>query len=84
MGNPEWAGEEIFKDRFIRGEYADALWPLMAEWTKDRNKQELFMAAQAKRIPLAPMNRPSDVYADEPSARAQLLRTATHARRPHD
>ncbi|HEV3112445.1 MAG TPA: CoA transferase [Candidatus Binataceae bacterium] len=64
MGNPEWANEEIFKDRFIRGKYADALWPLMAEWTKDWNKQELFMAAQARRIPLAPMNRPSDVYAD--------------------
>ena len=64
MGNPEWAKEEIFKDRFIRGEYADALWPLMAEWTQTWKKQELFMAAQAKRIPLAPMNRPSDVYAD--------------------
>ena len=64
MGNPEWAGEEIFKDRFIRGKYADALWPLMAEWTRDWNKQELFMAGQARRVPLAPMNRPSDVYAD--------------------
>jgi crotonobetainyl-CoA:carnitine CoA-transferase CaiB-like acyl-CoA transferase len=64
MGNPEWAKEEIFKDRFTRGEYAEALWPLVAEWTKDWNKQELFMAGQARRIPLAPMNRPSDVYAD--------------------
>ena len=65
MGNPEWAGEEIFKDRFERGEYAEALWPLLEPWTRDRKKQELFMTAQAKRIPVAPMNRPSDVYADE-------------------
>jgi crotonobetainyl-CoA:carnitine CoA-transferase CaiB-like acyl-CoA transferase len=64
MGNPEWAGEEIFKDRFIRGKYADALWPLMAEFTRNWNKQELFMAGEARRIPLAPMNRCSDVYAD--------------------
>jgi crotonobetainyl-CoA:carnitine CoA-transferase CaiB-like acyl-CoA transferase len=64
MGNPPWASEEIFKDRFTRGEYADALWPLMAEWTRNWKKQELFMAGQAKRIPLAPMNRSSDVYAD--------------------
>jgi len=64
MGNPEWANEEIFKDRFTRGEYAEALWPLVAEWTKDWNKQELFMAGQARRIPLAPMNRSSDVYSD--------------------
>jgi crotonobetainyl-CoA:carnitine CoA-transferase CaiB-like acyl-CoA transferase len=64
MGNPEWAGEEIFKDRFIRGTYADALWPLMAEFTRNWNKQELFMAGEARRIPLAPMNRSSDVYAD--------------------
>jgi crotonobetainyl-CoA:carnitine CoA-transferase CaiB-like acyl-CoA transferase len=64
MGNPEWAKEEIFKDRFTRGEFAEALWPLMAEWTRNWKKQELFMAAQARRIPLAPMNRSSDVYAD--------------------
>jgi crotonobetainyl-CoA:carnitine CoA-transferase CaiB-like acyl-CoA transferase len=64
MGNPQWANEEIFKDRFVRGKYADALWPLIAEFTQNWNKQELFIAGQAKRIPLAPMNRPSDVYAD--------------------
>lgn len=64
MGSPEWTKEEIFKDRFIRGQYADALWPLMAEFTKNWKKQELFIAGQAKRVPLAPMNRPSDVYAD--------------------
>jgi crotonobetainyl-CoA:carnitine CoA-transferase CaiB-like acyl-CoA transferase len=64
MGNPDWANEEIFKGRFVRGRHAEALWPLMAEWTKDWNKQELFMAGQARRIPLAPMNLPSDVYAD--------------------
>src|SRR5579871_471675 len=64
MGNPDWAREEIFKDRFMRGQNADALWPLMAEFTQNWNKQELFMAGQARRIPLAPMNRCSDVYAD--------------------
>jgi crotonobetainyl-CoA:carnitine CoA-transferase CaiB-like acyl-CoA transferase len=64
MGNPSWANEEIFKGRFVRGKYAEGLWPLMAEWTKDWNKQELFMTGQARRIPLAPMNLPSDVYAD--------------------
>jgi crotonobetainyl-CoA:carnitine CoA-transferase CaiB-like acyl-CoA transferase len=64
MGNPDWANEEIFKDRFERGKHAEALWPLMAEWTQNWNKQDLFIAGQAKRIPLAPMNAPSDVYAD--------------------
>ncbi len=64
MGYPKWAKEEIFKDRFARGEFVDALWPLMAEWTRTWKKQEFFVAGQAKRIPMAPMNRPSDVYGD--------------------
>ena len=33
LGNPEWAREEIFKDRYLRGANADALEPMLSELT---------------------------------------------------
>ena len=85
MGNPEWAREEIFKDRFTarrvcRSAVADDLSPGPANW----KKQDLFMAAQAKRIPVAPMNRPSDVYADAQLRARNFFASVTHARWPRD
>ncbi len=54
MGNPEWASNELFKDRFSRAAYLDALLPLLTEWTMQFTKEELFRMAQAGRVPLAP------------------------------
>ena len=64
MGNPEWTQEEIFKDRFSRGANSDALEPLLADWTRNWKMLDLYLAAQAKHIPVAPVNRASDVYSD--------------------
>ncbi len=70
LGNPEWAREEVFKDRYAarrqrRRAGADAL-RADREW----KTADLYHAAQAKRIPVAPVNRASDVYAD-PQLRAR-------------
>jgi crotonobetainyl-CoA:carnitine CoA-transferase CaiB-like acyl-CoA transferase len=54
MGNPEWAKNELFKDRFSRANYIDALAPLLTEWTMQYTKEEVFRMAQAGRVPLAP------------------------------
>jgi len=64
MGNPEWTQEEIFKDRFLRGANCDALEPLLADWTRNWKMRDLYLAAQARHIPVAPVNRASDVYSD--------------------
>ena len=64
MGHPEWAHEELFKDRFARGRNLDALTLLMGEWVKDWKVNDLFHTAQKHRIPAAPVNRLADVYAD--------------------
>jgi crotonobetainyl-CoA:carnitine CoA-transferase CaiB-like acyl-CoA transferase len=64
MGNPEWTQEEIFKDRLLRGANCDALEPLLAEWTRNWKMLDLYLAAQAKHVPVAPVNRASDVYSD--------------------
>jgi crotonobetainyl-CoA:carnitine CoA-transferase CaiB-like acyl-CoA transferase len=65
MGNPEWAREEIFKDRLSRGRNNDALKIFFEEWSHGWKKLDLCEAAQAKRIPVAPVNTMADVYADE-------------------
>jgi crotonobetainyl-CoA:carnitine CoA-transferase CaiB-like acyl-CoA transferase len=64
MGHPEWTHEELFKDRFARGRNWDALSLLLGEWIKDWKVNDLFQTAQKHRIPVAPVNRVEDVYAD--------------------
>jgi crotonobetainyl-CoA:carnitine CoA-transferase CaiB-like acyl-CoA transferase len=61
MGNPEWAGNELFKDRFSRATYIDALTPLLSEWTMQYTKEEVFQMAQAARVPLAPAYTAAEV-----------------------
>ena len=65
MGNPDWAHEEIFKDRLARGRNHDAMRLFLEEWARGWKKHDLCIAAQAKRIPMAPVNVMADVYADE-------------------
>ena len=62
MGNPEWAGEDLFKDRLLRGENQDALKALMSEWFATQKVQELYREAQGRRIPMAPVNTMRDLY----------------------
>jgi crotonobetainyl-CoA:carnitine CoA-transferase CaiB-like acyl-CoA transferase len=62
MGNPEWASEEIFKDRVLRGQNMDALKALMTEWLLKWKVTDLFEAAQEARIPFAPINTMQQIY----------------------
>jgi len=64
MGDPEWTREELFKDRIARGANSDALNLFMREWMSSWNKDELFHAGQAKRIPFAKVNSMKDICAD--------------------
>ena len=64
MGGPEWTREELFKDRIARGANSDALNLFLREWMSSWNKEELFHAGQAKRIPFAKVNTMKDICAD--------------------
>jgi crotonobetainyl-CoA:carnitine CoA-transferase CaiB-like acyl-CoA transferase len=64
MGEPEWAREEIFKDRLTRGRNSDALSLLMQDWFTQWDVTELFHACQERRIPAAPVNRMADIFTD--------------------
>jgi crotonobetainyl-CoA:carnitine CoA-transferase CaiB-like acyl-CoA transferase len=65
MGNPEWANEEIFKDRVSRAQNMDALKALMTEWISGWKVTDLYKAAQEARIPFAPVNTMQQMYESE-------------------
>lgn len=65
MGNPEWAHEELFKDRVSRAQNLDALQALMQEWLSSWKVQELYRAAQERRIPFAPVHTMRQMYESE-------------------
>jgi len=65
MGNPEWASDELFKDRLARGQNIDALKALMMEWLSGWKVQDLYREAQQRRIPFAPVNTMQYLYESE-------------------
>jgi crotonobetainyl-CoA:carnitine CoA-transferase CaiB-like acyl-CoA transferase len=65
MGNPEWASEEIFKDRMSRAQNMDALKALMSEWLSQWKVTDLYKAAQEARIPFAPVNTMQQMYEND-------------------
>ncbi len=56
MGNPEWAEADIFQDFASRSGNWDALKSLLEDWMQDKSVQEVYHAAQAKRVPFAPVS----------------------------
>jgi crotonobetainyl-CoA:carnitine CoA-transferase CaiB-like acyl-CoA transferase len=65
MGNPEWAQDELFRDRLSRAQNNDALKALMSEWIAGWRVQDLYRAAQEHRIPFAPINTMRSLYESE-------------------
>ena len=62
MGSPPWAADERFRDRAARTANWAALEPLLAAWTRQRTKEEVFRAAQAVRVPAFPVNSIDGVF----------------------
>jgi crotonobetainyl-CoA:carnitine CoA-transferase CaiB-like acyl-CoA transferase len=61
MGNPEWAEADIFQDFPSRSANWDALKPLLEDWMQDKSVQEVYHAAQARRVPFAPVSTMGDL-----------------------
>lgn len=65
MGNPEWAEWEVFANGFSRASNWDVLKPLIAEWVSQWTVDDLYRAAQARRIPFAPVSTMADLVNSE-------------------
>jgi crotonobetainyl-CoA:carnitine CoA-transferase CaiB-like acyl-CoA transferase len=51
MGNPDWMQLEMFQDMFVRAQNAEAMYPLLQEWTMEHTKREIMDMCQAKGCP---------------------------------
>ena len=64
IGNPEWAQAEIFEDMFMRGQNADAIYPLLEMWTLEHGKDEIMERCQAAGVPVTAVFTVPEVFAD--------------------
>ena len=65
MGTPEWAEADIFQDFATRSGNWDALKPLLEDWMQDKSVQEVYHAAQARRVPFAPVSTMGELLHSE-------------------
>jgi len=65
MGSPEWASMDLFADRLSRGANWDALKMFLQEWVREQSVRELYEAAQARRVPFAPVSTMGDLLRSE-------------------
>jgi crotonobetainyl-CoA:carnitine CoA-transferase CaiB-like acyl-CoA transferase len=65
MGDPDWAGEAIFKDRASRALYIDALMIFLTEWSMKYTMAEVFERGQAGHVPIGPAYTAEDVVNSE-------------------
>lgn len=65
VGSPEWGEMEIFGDRLQRGTNWDALEIFLNEIAAEWTVEELYHAAQARRIPFAPVSTMGDLLASK-------------------
>ncbi|MDY6911016.1 MAG: CoA transferase [Chloroflexota bacterium] len=61
IGNPEWGQDDRFRDHASRVQNWDVLKPLIEEWTRERNKEDIFQIMQQNRVPITPVNTIDDV-----------------------
>jgi crotonobetainyl-CoA:carnitine CoA-transferase CaiB-like acyl-CoA transferase len=52
MGNPEWMELEMFQEMYTRAQNADAIYPLLQEWTMEHGKFEIMAKCQAEGCPV--------------------------------
>jgi crotonobetainyl-CoA:carnitine CoA-transferase CaiB-like acyl-CoA transferase len=65
MEKPEWTEWEVAANRFVRASNWDALRPFMEEWVSQWNTDDLYRAAQARRVPFAPASTLGDLLQSE-------------------
>ncbi len=51
MGNPDWMQLEMFQDMFVRAQNADAMYPLIQQWTMEHTKADIMEWCQAAGCP---------------------------------
>ncbi len=80
MGNPTWAQEEYCKNPFTLARHLDVVDPHLRAWIKGWKVADLFHAAQAQRICVAPVCTMADLPAQEQLQARRFFVDVTHPR----
>ena len=65
MGDPDWAKDERFKDRFSRAKHGRELNEKVAEWLKDKTKDYIYYEGQKFKIPVGKVCTTEDIVRSE-------------------
>jgi crotonobetainyl-CoA:carnitine CoA-transferase CaiB-like acyl-CoA transferase len=79
IGNPAWGQEPRFADRRARAQHWSELYPLLAAWTAERSRLDIFERAQAARVACYPLGVPTDLFASPQLAARQFFVDAERA-----
>ncbi|MDA0365438.1 MAG: CoA transferase, partial [Chloroflexi bacterium] len=61
LGDPPWRNDPRFTTRAARTQHFDALYPLMAEWSRRRSRRAIFETCQSAHVPCFPFGVPGDM-----------------------
>ncbi len=78
MGDPEWAGAEMFADRRRRAQYREDMDALMEPWLREQTNEELYVRAQSNDTPIGPARSMEQVVRDPQLAFRGALRQGRH------
>lgn len=63
LGDPEWARPELFDDMWERGRNSDLIYALLAEWARERSKEEIMALCQRHGCPVTAVYTMADLAA---------------------
>lgn len=78
MGNPAWTKDPRFASRELREENWSLIEPLIAEWSKERSKDEVYRLAQEKHVPAFPVNTTDDLLVNPQLQHREFFREVEH------
>jgi crotonobetainyl-CoA:carnitine CoA-transferase CaiB-like acyl-CoA transferase len=80
MGNPEWMQLELFQDMFARAQNADAIYPMLEEWTMQHGKMEIMEKCQEAGCPVTAVFTVAEAAEHPHLAARQFLVEIEHPR----
>jgi len=78
LGSPSWAHDPSFATLLGRKENEDRLEVLVADWTRQRDQEEVVARLRERRLRVYPLNSPADLFTDPQLRHRQTWRPVHH------
>ncbi len=78
MGDPDWASAEEYSDQIYRWDNRESLDQHVEAWTRGLDKDEVFQACLAERVPCGPVLHTRDLFKDEQLLARDFFEEVSH------